>query len=167
MTWQDNLNRLRACDEAVEWTQNYKTFPAAWKTCKRGDWMLWLAARSGVDRKVLVLAACACARTALKHVTKGEERPRVAIETAERWARGEATIEEVRAAAAAAAAASASAATTAYAYAASAATVYDAVYAAVYAAAAAAERTKSLSHSAGLVRKHITAAMIEEGWGKP
>ena len=24
MTWQDNLNRLRACDEAVEWTQNYK-----------------------------------------------------------------------------------------------------------------------------------------------
>ena len=174
MTWQDNLNRLRACDEAVEWTQNYKTFPAAWKTCKRGDWMLWLAARSGVDRKVLVLAACACARTALKHVTKGEERPRVAIETAERWARGEATIEEVRAAAAAAADADAVyAATAVYAAAAAAASdaAADAAYAADAAAAAtsdaAAARTKSLSHSAGLVRKHITAAMIEEGWAKP
>jgi hypothetical protein len=33
---------------------------------------------------------------ALVHVPPGEERPRVAIETAEAWCRGEATIEEVR-----------------------------------------------------------------------
>ena len=102
--WQDNLTRLRACDEAVEWAQNYKTFPAAWEACKRGDWMLWLAARSGVDRKALVLAACACARPALKYVPKGEKRPRIAIETAERWARGEATIEDLRLTSAASAA---------------------------------------------------------------
>ncbi len=43
-----------------------------------------------------VLAACACARTSLRYVPVGETRPLVAIETAERWARGEATLEEVR-----------------------------------------------------------------------
>ena len=170
MTWQDNLVRLSACNDAVEWAQNYETFPAAWKACKRGDWMLWLAARSGVDRKVLVLAACACARTALKYVAKGEERPRVAIETAERWARGEVTIAEVIAAAYAAYAAyatyAADAAYAAYAtYAAAAAAYADAAAAATYAAADA--RIKSFARSATLVRKHITAAMIEEGWAKP
>jgi len=199
MTWQDNLVRLSACNEAVEWAQNYETFPAAWKACKRGDWMLWLAARSGVDRKVLVLAACACARTALKYVAKGEERPRVAIETAERWARGEVTIAEVIAAAYAAYSAyttyavyAAYAADAVYAaayaaYAADADAAYaaayatyaaayagEATYAAAYAAdaadatyAAADARIKSFARSATLVRKHITAAMIEEGWAKP
>ena len=156
MTWQDNLVRLSACNDAVEWAQNYETFPAAWKACKRGDWMLWLAARSGVDRKVLVLAACACARTALKYVAKGEERPRVAIETAERWARGEVTIAEVIAASYAAYTAAYAASAAAY-----------ASYAAYAADAAADARIKSFARSATLVRKHITAAMIEEGWAKP
>ena len=49
-----------------------------------------------VDRRRLVRAACACARTVLHHIPKREDRPRVAIETAERWARGEATRGEVR-----------------------------------------------------------------------
>ena len=130
--WQDNLTRLRACDEAVGWAQNYKTFPAAWEACKRGDWMLWLAARSGVDRKALVLAACACARPALKYVPKGEKRPRIAIETAERWARGEATIEDLRLTSATSAA--------------------SAAYAAAYAAYAA--YAAALKDSADIVRKH-------------
>ena len=157
--WQDNLTRLRACDEAVEWAQNYKTFPAAWEACKRGDWMLWLAARSGVDRKALVLAACACARPALKYVPKGEKRPRIAIETAERWARGDATIEDLSLT---------SAASAAYAAAYAAYRAYAASAAAAYAADAyaAATRTKSLALSASLVRKHITATMIAAEWEK-
>jgi hypothetical protein len=41
------------------------------------------------SRKKLILAACGCARLALKHIKKGEDRPRLAIETTEAWARGE------------------------------------------------------------------------------
>ncbi len=49
------------------------------------------AVRLGVDSKLLVLAACDCAEPALKHVSKGEARPRIAIETARRWVNGDAT----------------------------------------------------------------------------
>jgi hypothetical protein len=51
---------------------------------------------SAVDRRRIVLAACAVAESSLKYLPAGEDRPRVAIETARRWARGEATLKEVR-----------------------------------------------------------------------
>ena len=94
------LVRLGACREGVEWAAD-----KVWKTCPRGDWMLWLAAEMNIDRKLLVQAACDCAELSLKFVKKGEDRPRKAIKTARLWADGEATIEEVRAAAADASAA--------------------------------------------------------------
>ncbi|MFO0474195.1 MAG: putative immunity protein, partial [Alphaproteobacteria bacterium] len=75
-----------------------------WADCERPDWLLWWAAHS-VPRQELVLAACDCAELALRYVPQGEDRPRLAIETARRWARGEATVKEVRAADAAALAA--------------------------------------------------------------
>src|SRR5574337_1368569 len=90
-----------ACSEAREWASD-RTAECAWEECQQGDWLLWWAAMAGVDRKALVLASCACARLALPHVTAGELRPLKAIEIAERWAHGEATIEEVRSAASAA-----------------------------------------------------------------
>jgi hypothetical protein len=101
--WTDDLRRLGACAEAIEWAAGYDTLEAAWSACRRGDWMLWLLGRTckcGDDQhRGMVLAACACARLALPHVPEGEPRPLVAIETAERWARGEdVTIEAVRAA---------------------------------------------------------------------
>lgn len=91
--WSRKLIRLGACEEAVEYSKAQPSFAVAWKKCERGDWMLWLAGRcsgspKSASRKRLVLAACACARLALKHVRKGDERPRIAIETAEKWARG-------------------------------------------------------------------------------
>jgi len=82
---KDILTELGACAEAVKWAGR-KTPKKAWETCKRGDWLLWIADKLNVGRKLLVLAACACARTALKYVPAGEERPRLAIEAAERWA---------------------------------------------------------------------------------
>ena len=150
------LVKLGACSEAVEWVGD-KSPAVAWKTCKRGDWMLWLCGKlsgepGGKGRKKLVLAACACARLSLKYVRKGEKRPLKAIQTAEAWARGKrgVTIEQVRTAAAAA-------------YdAAYAAAAYDAAYAAAYAAAATAAdavyaaadaRTKTLSKCAAIVRR--------------
>jgi multidrug resistance efflux pump len=128
------LNEMGACSEAVKWAGR-KTHKEAWETCKRGDWLLWIASKLDIDRKKLVPAACACARTALKYVPVGEDRPRIAIETAEAWTRGEATIEQVRTATLAANAA-ANAAASAAADAASAA--IRAAYAAIRAAYAAA-----------------------------
>ena len=101
--------------------------------------MLWACAALEVDRKLIVFAACQCARLALPHA-KGPAALN-AIETAERWTRGEATIEQVRQASAAAASAAASAT-----YAAA-----SAAYAAYYAAA----RDDTLRQCAAIVREHV------------
>jgi hypothetical protein len=129
------LESLGACDSAVEWAGRRRLSAASWRGCERGDWMLWLAARVDVPHKRIVLAACAAARYSLHLVPVGEDRPRIAIETAERWARGRATLDEVRAAAADASAYAAYAADAADAYAAYAADATDAY--AAYAADAA------------------------------
>jgi len=158
---KDILTELGACAEAVKWAGR-KTHKKAWGTCQRGDWLLWIAGKLNVDRKKLVLAACACARTALKYIPAGEDRPRIAIETAEAWTRGEATIDQVRTAAYAA---YAYAAEGAAAYAAYAATAYAAyVYAAEGAADAAAYAAESAARKdiADIVRKIIPFSDIKE-----
>jgi hypothetical protein len=97
MTATAYLKSLHACEVACEWAETYADIQAAWDACERSDWMLWLLAKTA-DRKLVVSMACLCARTALVHVPDGESRPLKAIITAEAWTRGEATIEEVRAA---------------------------------------------------------------------
>ena len=104
--WTRELVKLDACQEAVDWSQQFETFEEAWAQCERGDRMLWLMGRlssypDSDSRRQLVLAACQCARLALPYVQKGEERPLKAIETAEKWARREdnITLEDVEAAA--------------------------------------------------------------------
>ncbi len=154
------LQKNHACTPSLEWLKS-RTLAEAWEQCERGDWLLWLAAKAGVDRKRLVMAACACARLALVHVPAGEQRPRIAIETAEAWCRGEATIEQVKEARrnAADAAADAADAYAAYAaaYAAYAAAAADAAAYAYYAAA----RTRTLQEAAELVRGLISCAEVE------
>jgi alkylation response protein AidB-like acyl-CoA dehydrogenase len=78
-------------------------------------------------------------------VPKGEDRPRIAIETAEAWTRGEATIEQVYAAA----------------YAADAADVAFRAARAAYAAAYAASRAAALKDMADIVRKIIPFSVIK------
>ena len=126
-----NLKKLGACSEAVKWYETQENDEQAWAACERGDWLLWLLGRIKVDRKRLVLCCCECARLSLKHVPENENRPRIAIETAEKWAKGGASIEEVRAAADAAAAAAADAAADAAAAAAADAAAADAADAVV------------------------------------
>ena len=130
MSLHDQLRELNACLEAVDWVGD-QPLAEAWATCDRGDWMLWFAARTGIDRKVLVRAACACARQSLQYVPAGEDRPRITIETAEAWCEGRAMIEEV------------------------------AAYAASSAADAAAARRNSLKTLADIVRQFITVEMLE------
>ena len=140
--WSALLETLGACDEAVRWAATQPSHNRAWETCERGDWMLWIAGRlvsNETERKAVVMAACACARLSLKHVPSGEDRPRIAIETAESWCRGEATIDQVR-----------KARDAAYAY----ATAAAAAYAAAYAADAAA-RSATLHECADIVRRML------------
>jgi hypothetical protein len=135
-TYIKKIQALHACEEAVEAAGKYTTSQELWDDCKRGDWMLWLIAgtrRQGCRK--LVLAACECARLSLQYIPDGDDRPKIAIETAERWARGKdgVTLDMVREAAYAA-----NAAANAAAYAAYAANAANAAACAAYAAANAA-----------------------------
>ena len=109
-TVADRIKHLRPCGNALTWAAGYTSAAKAWRECEDGSWMLWLLGRhsgpvGSKSRKKLVLAAYKCARLALTHVPAGELRPLRAIETAERYCRGEATIDDVEAAARAAGAA--------------------------------------------------------------
>ena len=163
------LESMEACPEAIEWARanNITTLADAWSKCDRGDWMLWFAGKrsgepEGEGRKKLVLACCECARLALPHATSPTAL--ACIETAEAWAHGGATIEQVREAKTAAYAAADAAYAYAYAVAASDAAAYAAyasdaaayaAYAAAYAAYAASYiREKALKQCAEIVRKH-------------
>ena len=120
-----------ACGEGIRWLRKQSTPDQSWRLCERPDWMIWYAARRGVDRMIIAKIACDCARTALRFVPEGDARPLLCIEATERWIVGEATIEEVRIARRAAYtdaatyadAAAYAAAAAAYAYAAAAAAV--------------------------------------------
>lgn len=136
-TLTEMLGRFCACGEALPWVRSVAHLSPReqWEACTRGDWLLWLAAKAGVDRRLVVRTACACARAALRYVPAGEERPRQAIEATDAWSRGEVGIEGVRAAASAA-------------------------YADAYGANCA--RSRSLAQSARLVREIIpVGAMLD------
>ncbi len=185
------LRSLGACTEAVERVEKQPNLYSAWRAI-RADWLLWFAAKSGMDRKIVVAAACDCAETVLHLVPSCEDRPRVAIQAARKWIDGKATLKGVTAADAsadaayaayaayAADAANAAAYASYAAYAASAASASYAAYAAdaanaaAYAsyAASAANAAAYASDAASaallklgvIVRKRITYQMIKEKW---
>jgi hypothetical protein len=114
--WRDRILALGPCSDAREWLETVPddwTAEQAWGDCERGDWMLWLAGRLGVDRVAIARVACAVARSVLHLVPAGEDRPRLAIEAAEAWC-DEPSPEAAWAACAAGAAAWAAAAATSH-----------------------------------------------------
>jgi hypothetical protein len=144
------LIKLKACKEARDWADG-KTWPELFETCHRGDWLLWLFAKTNPnDLRKLTGAKAHCANT-VRHFMK-DDRSKLALDVAIKFSEGSATREELDHAAAAAAAAYAYADDAYAAYAAAAAAYADdayaayaaadaadaAAYAAVYAAAAAA-----------------------------
>ncbi len=84
---QRQLTRLGACKSSIEWAKIYNDFRDAWRACHRGDWLLWLAEKLEVEHRVVVRAACDCARLALQFTR--DERPLRAILMTERWASGD------------------------------------------------------------------------------
>ena len=180
----NKLYKMSPCREAIEWAKNQPNKQAAWDQCERGDWMLWLLGRlsgppESKKRKKLVLASCDCAATALKYSGENRKVAEKAIRSTRMWARGKASIEDVRAASDSASdsASASEAASEAASYAASdsasdsaaEATSYAATYAAYAAAyaayaayaasaASAAARTKAFKRCANIVRKHYPIA---------
>lgn len=96
------LRELGACYNAKKWAEN-KTSHVVWTTCERADWLLWLVSitigKPGwPTHQQVVLAACACAEISLEYIEYEKERSRKAIEITRKWTKGEATLEEVKAA---------------------------------------------------------------------
>ena len=94
MKFQEKLENLNACSNAIDWCKNYSSLQKAWDACERADWSLWivgnLSGKPGSQkRKKLVLCACEIARLSLRYVPNGETRPLKAIETAEKFAGGD------------------------------------------------------------------------------
>jgi len=161
--FRKKLKALDACSDAVEWVGR-KTLKTAWAKCERGDWLLWYAFRAGVDRKLLVLAACDCAETALQYVPEGELRPAQAIQAARNWCAGTGTAKAASAAArtAEAAAKAARAAGAAEAAEAAEAAAEATAEAAAETAAEAAAETTAHKTCADLVRVRIPYALLEQ-----
>jgi len=80
-----NINHLHPCAEAAEWLETQPDIATAWNCCQRGDWMMWLLTNLPTPKDVSVTLAIRFARSVLHLVPAGEERPRLAIEAAERW----------------------------------------------------------------------------------
>ena len=99
------LKQIHACNEAIDWVGE-RTLAEAWAECERADWMLWLIGNmigkpGWPTHQEFVRATCLCVRPALEFVPVGEDRPRFAIEAAERWAKNPTTENRLAAAAAA------------------------------------------------------------------
>ena len=155
--------------------------PSQWSSSKDTRVLLRYAAPR-VPRQLLVLASVACARTAIPYLDDEARGPTLAcLHVTEEWVWGQASLEEVRAAAAADAADAATdaAAVAAWATAAYAAAAYadaaaaaDAAYAAAWAAAAAYAygtprwrevRDAKLAELAVLVRQVLPWPVVEAG----
>lgn len=94
------LDREHACGEGLEWVAGRPFSRRMWRRML-ADWQLWLAGRSGVDRRRIVLAGALCAWYALRFVPDGEGRPAAAVDLARRFGLGEdIAASELRAAAA-------------------------------------------------------------------
>jgi hypothetical protein len=83
------LKKKSACKSAVEWAANQDDYKSAWESCERGDWMLWIAKKQGVDIRVLTKAKVRCARL-VQHLMK-DKRSLDALDAAEAFADGQAS----------------------------------------------------------------------------
>ena len=165
-TLKQYLESLKACDDAIEWAGD-KPIEQVVTECHRGDWLLWLAKKCGVELQPLTLAKGHCANT-VRHLMT-DERSVKAVDVAIAFGEGRATRDELDAAAAAAADAAAAAYADADAAADAAAYAADAAYASAAAAAAAyaadADADAAVANqqqTADICRKYIGDLIIEK-----
>jgi len=157
-TLKEFLKKNDACKDGFDFAKDL-TLEEFLNTCQRGDWILWLFARTNADSlRELTLAKGHCANT-VRELMK-DERSTKAVDVAIDFGEGKATRKELDAAAADAscafAAAAAYAADAAAAYAADATAYADAAAAyAADAAAGAAARKQNQKQTADICRKYL------------
>jgi hypothetical protein len=88
--WSNKLVNLGACEEAVKFARQFKTFQTAWNNCENPQWMFWWLQHrpskiTPAQHKKFVKIACECARLVLHLVPTNEKRPKLAIKAAEHW----------------------------------------------------------------------------------
>ena len=150
---QTKLKELDACDDAIEWAKDYDNLQQAWDNCQRGDWMIWLINKmEWSNDKDLRLMAVAFARQ-VQHLMN-DQRSINALDVAQRYANGETTVDELKAAWAAARAAKAAASAAGAAWAA-----WEAARDAAWAAARAAEAAEAAAEAAVEAAMGARAAM--------
>lgn len=162
MTFKELLIELGACESAREWAGDMP-IEEVLATCHRGDWLIWLAQKVGVELQPLTLAKGHCANT-VRHLMT-DERSTNAVDVAIAFGEGKATRKKLDAAADAAYAAYAPYAPYTYsaAYAADAAAyAADAADAYAYAADAADYPTINRQQTADICRKYIGEIIIEK-----
>jgi hypothetical protein len=90
---KEKLIELKACKQALEWAGD-KTWEEIYNTCHRGDWLLWLFAKTNPDDlQLLTLAKAHCANTVRRLMM--DERSTNAVDVAIAFGEGKATIEEL------------------------------------------------------------------------
>jgi len=161
-TFKEYLHSVDACEPAIDLAGD-KPIEQIVAECHRGDWLLWLAKKCGVELQPLTLAKGHCANT-VRHLMT-DERSLKAVDVAIAFGEGKATREELDDAADAAADAAFAAASAAYAafasaYAADAYT--DAADAAAYASAAHAAYAANQQETADICRKYIGELIIQK-----
>jgi len=90
------LEKLNACYDTRVYVNTQKTVTAAWQNCERGDWMLWLAKKLGVDDKKLTMAKAMCAKQ-VEHLMK-DQRSKDALQACFDYVNGKITREQLNAA---------------------------------------------------------------------
>lgn len=100
------LEAMDACPEAIEWLGHQTSPTAAWRTCKRGDWMLWVLGHlsgppDSASRRRLVVCARGCAREAWRYVSEAAGETALSIAFCDHligeYLAGHADLEDLRA----------------------------------------------------------------------
>jgi hypothetical protein len=145
-TFKEYLHSVNACEPVVEWAGD-KPIEQVVAECHRGDWLLWLAKKCGVELQPLTLAKAHCANT-VRHLITNERITR-AIDVSIAFGEGKATREELDDAASVFGAFAA-----------------DATSAAAYAASVAAYAATSDANSAAAANRQATAAICRKYIGE-
>lgn len=81
------LVREGAHHDFVTWAEPFASdVVKLWDSCPRGDWLLALASRLRAPTRLLVVAACDCARRALEGLPDDSSDARACLETIRAWA---------------------------------------------------------------------------------
>lgn len=96
-------DRFSACADGREFALKHATMAEVWDACPRADWLLWILRRvTTPDAKVMARFACWVARNTPLHDGRTtwdlltDPRSRTAVEVAEHFLDGKATLKELK-----------------------------------------------------------------------